>query len=107
MVPMSRPSSTGAAGTLGKIALRLDQRLAHRGQRRDDGGRLAHLARAQPRLVEIDQRQAARRRDRGLDIAERAAPIEKSGRRRPVEKPGIKMRQGVAAGKPARERAFA
>ena len=66
-----------------------------------------YLPRAQTDFVEIDQRQPARRRDRRLDIAKRATPVEKSRRRGAVEKPGVQMRQGVAASEPTRERAFA
>ncbi len=51
-----------------KATLRRDQRLAHGRHGGDDRGRLGHVAPAQQRLVEIGQRQAARRRNRRIDV---------------------------------------
>ena len=93
-VPMSRPSSTAPSGLAREGALPVDQRGAHRRDGGDDRGRLAHLAAAQPRLVEM-------RRGRAPGRRARRPPRRRAGSRSrisahadgAVEQAGVEMRQ--------------
>src|SRR5271154_679161 len=87
-------------------ALRLDERRANAGHRRNDGRSLAHLACAQRRIVEIAEAQSPRSRNRRGFVVKVAVVSDEGGRDRAVKQPGIEMRQPVMRRNPARDRAF-
>ena len=87
------PVEHRAARTRGESALGLDQRRADAGHRRDHGGRLAHLAGAQGRLVEIGEAKPAGRGDRRGLVVEVAVLGDQRRGGRAVEQPGVEMRQ--------------
>ena len=96
-----------AARTRGEGALRLDQRRADARHRGDHGRRLAHLASAQGRVVEIGEAEPAGGGDRcGLVVK---IPIlgDQRSRSRAVEQPRIEMRQPVMGRDAARDAALA
>ncbi len=88
----------GAAWPGGEGALRLEQGLAHARHGGDDRRRLAHLAAAQHRLVEIGEAEPARRRDRGAFVVEVAVGADQRRRGGAIKEPGVEMRQAVAHG---------
>ena len=91
----------------GEAALQFDERRANVGDRPDDGGRFAHVARAQARVVEIGERKPPRSGGRGRRVVERQAFVEERAGGGAIEQAGVEMRQLVMRGEPASQRALA
>ena len=104
---MSRPSSTAPPGRAAKArcaSISAARTSRHCG---DHGGRLAHLARAQGRVVEIGEPQSPGDGDRRDFVVKIAVLRDQGGGGRAVEQPSVEMRQPVMRRDSARNSAFA